>query len=164
MANPIPVLPEVGSTSVVVPGAMSPRFSASRIMLLAIRSLTELAGFWLSSLHTNWAPQSEEMRFSWTRGVFPISSKTLAAILGGGGGTEEEEEALMVERRWKIDAMLGEESTPNEFTARGLVHNSNNDSRSKGMEYPDRPCCCCRLSWICELPDDEGSPFLFVAT
>jgi hypothetical protein len=103
MANPIPVLPEVGSTSVVVPGAMSPRFSASRIMLLAIRSLTELAGFWLSSLHTTWAPQSEVMRFSWTRGVFPTSSKTLAAILGGGGGTEDDEaaeEALMVERRW----------------------------------------------------------------
>lgn len=45
MANPMPVLPDVGSTKMVLPGTMSPRFSASRIILRAMRSLTELAGF-----------------------------------------------------------------------------------------------------------------------
>ncbi len=70
MARPMPVFPEVGSTKVVFPGEMSPLpniirkeqqafpieferihylFSASTIMLRAIRSFTELQGSMLSS-------------------------------------------------------------------------------------------------------------------
>ena len=49
-----PVLPEVGSTSVVLPGAMSPRFSASSIMEKPIRSFTELHGSMLSSFTMIW--------------------------------------------------------------------------------------------------------------
>ena len=45
----MPVLPEVGSTSVVLPGVMSPRASASAIMAYPIRSLTEPSGLKNSS-------------------------------------------------------------------------------------------------------------------
>lgn len=82
MASPIPVFPEVGSTSVDLPGLMSPRASASWIILRAMRSLTELAGFDDSSLATISAPQSAVTLFSLTRGVWPMSSRMLFAILG----------------------------------------------------------------------------------
>ncbi len=51
-ANPIPVLPEVGSTSVVLPGVISLRASASEIMAYPIRSLTELSGLKNSSFRS----------------------------------------------------------------------------------------------------------------
>jgi len=72
MASPIPVLPEVGSTRVVLPGTMSPRFSASLIMERAMRSLTELAGLEDSSLAIT-SQLSVTTLFSFTRGVWPMS-------------------------------------------------------------------------------------------
>mmetsp|Transcript_6663 Transcript_6663/g.16417 ORF Transcript_6663/g.16417 Transcript_6663/m.16417 type:complete len:203 (+) Transcript_6663:721-1329(+) len=85
MARPMPVLPEVGSTRVDFPGAMSPRASASWIMLRAMRSFTELAGFDDSSLATISAPQSAVTLFSLTSGVWPMSSRMLDAIFGRAG-------------------------------------------------------------------------------
>mmetsp|Transcript_68331 Transcript_68331/g.182035 ORF Transcript_68331/g.182035 Transcript_68331/m.182035 type:complete len:258 (-) Transcript_68331:106-879(-) len=81
MASPIPVFPEVGSTRMVFPGLMSPRFSASVIILRAMRSLTELAGLELSSLATICATQPSVTRFNCTNGVWPIKPKTFSAIL-----------------------------------------------------------------------------------
>ena len=82
MERPIPVLPLVGSTRTVLPGVICPRASASVIMLSAIRSLTLLAGLEDSSLAMISAPLSEVTLLSFTRGVCPISSRTLLAILG----------------------------------------------------------------------------------
>eukprot|EP00985_Skeletonema_marinoi_P018414 scaffold10288_cov137-Skeletonema_marinoi.AAC.2 len=82
MARPIPVFPEVGSTRTVFPGVICPRASASEIMERAIRSLTLLAGLDDSSLATISAPDSEVTLLSLTRGVCPISSRMLLAILG----------------------------------------------------------------------------------
>lgn len=82
MANPIPVLPLVGSTNTVLPGVMSPRPSACVIMLSAIRSLTLLAGLDDSNLHTISASHPSANVVSLTNGVPPISSKMFSAILG----------------------------------------------------------------------------------
>jgi len=81
MANPIPVFPLVGSTNVVFPGVISPRSSASLIMERAMRSFTELAGLEDSNLHTTSATQPSLRRFNLTKGVFPIRSRMLSAIL-----------------------------------------------------------------------------------
>ena len=78
----MPVFPEVGSTRVDLPGAMSPRLSASSIIDRAMRSLTLFAGLDDSSLATISAPQSFVTLFSLTRGVLPINSRMLEAILG----------------------------------------------------------------------------------
>ena len=75
------MFPEVGSTKVVLPGVMSPRFSASVIMERAIRSLTELAGLEDSSLATI-SQLSVTTLLSLTRGVFPMRPRTFSAILG----------------------------------------------------------------------------------
>ena len=81
MANPMPVFPDVGSTKVVTPGAMSPRCSAMLIMLRAMRSLTELAGLLDSSLQTTSATHPSARRFNLTSGVLPMSSKMFSAML-----------------------------------------------------------------------------------
>ena len=74
MASAMPVLPDVGSTSVVFPGAMSPRSSASRIMLSPMRSLTLLQGSMDSSFTTISALQSgPTTRRNRQRGVPPMS-------------------------------------------------------------------------------------------
>ena len=95
MASPIPVLPLVGSTSVDFPGAMSPRASASWIILSAIRSFTELAGFDDSSLATISATHPDVTLLILTRGVCPMSSRMLEAIFGRSGVAESEEVALL---------------------------------------------------------------------
>ncbi|VEU38254.1 unnamed protein product [Pseudo-nitzschia multistriata] len=82
MANPMPVLPDVGSTKTVSPGLMSPRSSAWVIMLRAMRSFTELAGLKLSSFKTISASHPSLSLESLTSGVPPIKSKTFSAILG----------------------------------------------------------------------------------
>jgi hypothetical protein len=106
MARPMPVFPEVGSTRTVFPGVISPRASASVIMLKAMRSFTEFAGLLLSNLTTTSATLPSVTRLSLTRGVLPISSRTLLAILAAGKaveaeGTERGTNASLVERRVK---------------------------------------------------------------
>ena len=96
MASPIPVLPLVGSTSVDLPGEISPRASASWIILSAIRSFTELAGLDDSSLATISATHPDVTLVILTRGVCPISSRMLDAIFGRSGVAESEEVALCV--------------------------------------------------------------------
>mmetsp|Transcript_43549 Transcript_43549/g.95292 ORF Transcript_43549/g.95292 Transcript_43549/m.95292 type:complete len:218 (+) Transcript_43549:1180-1833(+) len=82
MANPMPVFPEVASTIVVRPGAISPRFSACSTIALAIRSFTESPGLANSSLaRTRAALQSGPgTRWSATSGVLPINSVTSVAM------------------------------------------------------------------------------------
>ena len=72
-AMPMPVLPDVGSTTTESDVRM-PRFSASSSMATAMRSLTEEAGLKNSSLARTvaWAPSV--MRFSLTSGVKPTRS------------------------------------------------------------------------------------------
>ena len=101
MARPMPVLPEVGSMSVVFPGVISPLrnkscqqkklnrnnddddlFSASAIMLNAIRSFTELHGSMLSSFTIISASEPVVTFFSFRSGVLPIRSVMSSAILG----------------------------------------------------------------------------------
>jgi hypothetical protein len=48
----MPVLPEVGSTKMVLPGVIKPARSAASIMLTAMRSFTEAAGLKLSNFTT----------------------------------------------------------------------------------------------------------------
>ena len=74
------MLPDVGSTKTVFPGEISPRFSASVIMLRAIRSLTEFAGLNDSILQTISASHPSDNLVSLTNGVEPISSKMLSAM------------------------------------------------------------------------------------
>ena len=79
----VPVFPLVGSTRMVFPGVISPRFSASSIIESAIRSLTELAGLLDSSLATTSATHPSPSTFEiFTSGVLPINSKIFSAILG----------------------------------------------------------------------------------
>jgi hypothetical protein len=79
MAMPIPVLPLVGS-STMVSGLMRPAFSAASIIDKPMRSFTLWAGFWNSSLATTSAVQPCVRRLMRTSGVFPIRSVTLLAI------------------------------------------------------------------------------------
>src|SRR5450755_89688 len=76
----MPVLPLVGSISVVLPGWIFPAFSASLIMLTPIRSFTLAHGLKLSSLATIKAATPLVTRFRRTSGVLPISSVTSLAI------------------------------------------------------------------------------------
>mmetsp|Transcript_16919 Transcript_16919/g.43747 ORF Transcript_16919/g.43747 Transcript_16919/m.43747 type:complete len:329 (-) Transcript_16919:35-1021(-) len=79
IASAIPVLPDVGSTSFVTPGLMSPRFSASAIMEYPIRSFTLLHGS-IDSSFARIVPSTPAVtRFSRTSGVPPMSSVTSPA-------------------------------------------------------------------------------------
>ena len=70
----MPVLPEVGSM-MTEPGLSCPLASASSIMALAIRSLTEPAGLKYSSLPRMRASRASfcSRRASSSRGVLPIN-------------------------------------------------------------------------------------------
>ncbi|MCY1530046.1 hypothetical protein D9M68_652200 [compost metagenome] len=76
MAKPIPVLPEVPSM-MVPPGFNKPLFSASSIILTAMRSLIELPGLVVSILAKTVAETSFVILFNFTKGVFPMVSKIL---------------------------------------------------------------------------------------
>ncbi len=79
-ARPMPVLPLVGSMMVVFL-VILPAFIASLIILNAILSLTEDVGFINSHLPKIVAPDSLESELIFTKGVFPISSSILLAII-----------------------------------------------------------------------------------
>ena len=85
MASPMPVLPDVPSM-IVPPGFSRPAFSASSIILTAIRSLIELPGLKVSSLASTVASMTplviELMR---TIGVLPMASRMLSQIFRPGG-------------------------------------------------------------------------------
>src|SRR3990172_2227344 len=76
IARPIPVLPEVGSTT-VSPGFSRPSRSASSIMARAMRSLTLPPGFTDSSFPRTMAHPDLTSRRSGTSGVSPMSSSAL---------------------------------------------------------------------------------------
>src|SRR5690349_15712755 len=71
----MPVLPAVAS-STRPPGLRSPRFSASRIIHLPARSLTDWPGFMNSAFPRIVQPVASEARFSLMSGVFPMASTT----------------------------------------------------------------------------------------
>src|SRR3954470_3095814 len=75
MANPTPVLPDVGST-IVPPGFSFPSRSAASIIASPIRSLTEPPGLRNSSFASTRAPPGGERRGSRTIGVSPTSSRS----------------------------------------------------------------------------------------
>ena len=79
MANAIPVLPLVGSKT-MVSGPMSWAFSAAFNMATPILSFTLCAGLKLSSLATTRASTCSVNRRRRTRGVFPTSSVTSSAM------------------------------------------------------------------------------------
>ncbi len=79
MAMPMPVLPLVGS-STMVSGLMRPAFSAASIIDSPMRSFTLWAGFWYSSLATTPATQPRLSRLMRTSGVLPIRAVTSLAI------------------------------------------------------------------------------------
>src|SRR5215510_11358767 len=82
MARPIPVLPDVPSI-IVPPGFSRPCFSASSIILTAMRSLIELPGLKVSSFATTSAGTAPRvMRLMRTIGVCPIASRMEEAIFG----------------------------------------------------------------------------------
>ena len=96
----------VGSTRMVSPGWISPRFSASKIMDMAMRSLTLLAGFCDSNLQTTSAPVWSTTRFKRIKGVLPTRSRMLEAIFSADsavksrwGTAEGVEKALLPERK-----------------------------------------------------------------
>lgn len=57
IAKAIPVFPDVGSTRIVLPGAINPSFSAAVIILTPILSFTDDEGFILSSFTKIFATQ-----------------------------------------------------------------------------------------------------------
>ena len=71
------MLPEVGST-IVPPGRSSPRRSASSIIRMPIRSLTEPPGFSSSSLASTVGASPRVTWCSRTSGVFPIASRNVS--------------------------------------------------------------------------------------
>ena len=79
-ASPIPVFPLVGSMT-VIPFFSFPFFSASSIMYLVMRSLTEPPGLNFSSFRNS---SRFGFGFRWfirTIGVFPIKSRMLSTII-----------------------------------------------------------------------------------
>gem|GEM_PF-2780885 len=74
----MPVLPEVGSTTITsFPGPRVPALSACSIMARAMRSFTDRIGLYDSSLtHTSADPSSASL-FNRTRGVLPMVSRML---------------------------------------------------------------------------------------
>ena len=82
-ASPMPVFPDVASTSVVRPGLMVPSISAWSSIRLAIRSFTLPHGLSPSSLHAIRALQSLEILFRYTIGVPPTSSDACGTSFSG---------------------------------------------------------------------------------
>ena len=76
----MPVLPEVGSTRVERPGAISPSRSAASTIARPMRSFTEPSGLKNSSLMARSAakPSAAFSRCSRTSGVEPTMSSTLS--------------------------------------------------------------------------------------
>lgn len=81
-ARAMPVLPEVGSTRTLLPGLISPAFSASRIMPRPMRSFTEEQGFMLSNFAYTLAtqPSAAGILLSFTSGVLPMSAVASCAV------------------------------------------------------------------------------------
>jgi hypothetical protein len=79
-ANPMPVFPLVGSTSVVFPGVIFPSSSAAAIMLHPMRSFTLQHGSIISSFAAISAPHPSDVLFKYTIGVHPTSCVTLSAM------------------------------------------------------------------------------------
>src|SRR5689334_11689364 len=75
----MPVLPLVAST-IVPPGLSSPERSAALTMDTPIRSLTEAAGFWNSSLAAMVAPAPLLRRLIRTSGVLPTIAVTASGM------------------------------------------------------------------------------------
>src|SRR3954469_21080674 len=76
----MPVLPEVGST-IVLPGPMTPRRSASSIIERPMRSLIEPPGFARSAfIHTSTCGRCAYSRLMRIWGVSPMVSRMLAAF------------------------------------------------------------------------------------
>src|SRR5215211_4217361 len=69
----MPVLPAVPSTT-MPPGLISPRFSASRMIWRAARSLTDWPGFMNSALPRMVQPVASDARSSLISGVLPMAS------------------------------------------------------------------------------------------
>src|SRR5947209_18633742 len=82
MARPMPVLPDVGSMIVVMPGVMRPARSAAKIIDAPMRSLTEHIGLNDSSLTRTSAAPVAGKRFKRTSGVWPMVSSMLLLIFG----------------------------------------------------------------------------------
>src|ERR1700754_2463299 len=78
----MPVLPDVGSMSVVLPGLMRPSRSAARIIAAPMRSLIEHIGLNDSSLTRTSAAPAAGRRFKRTSGVWPMVSRMLLLIFG----------------------------------------------------------------------------------
>src|SRR4029079_16118510 len=83
----MPVLPEVDSTIVFLPGSMRPSASAASIIATPILSLTLPPGLCASSLPISSAPKSGATRPSLTSGVLPIRSARLSGMARVGGET-----------------------------------------------------------------------------
>src|SRR5208283_53067 len=79
-ANPMPVFPLVGSITILLP-VNCPDFSASSIMYLAIRSLTDPPGLHFSNLTYILTLGLGFKRLISTIGVLPISSSTFFAFI-----------------------------------------------------------------------------------
>jgi hypothetical protein len=82
MANDTPVFPEVYSRTVVRPGEISPRLSASSSIAFAIRSFEDPPGFKHSSfartsVESSCAASAGKDRRSRTSGEFPVASSIL---------------------------------------------------------------------------------------
>ena len=74
----MPVFPDVGSTSWVLPGVISPFSSADAIIENPMRSLTEQQGSMISSLAAISATQPSVTLLRYTMGVQPTSWVTLS--------------------------------------------------------------------------------------
>src|SRR5438067_1794052 len=94
MAMAMPVLPDDDSM-IVDPAWRSPSFSASSIMALAARSLTDPPGFWPSSLARMRTLGLGLSSLTSTSGVLPMRSSTLPyaatapAALAAGDGRQD---------------------------------------------------------------------------
>ena len=92
IARPTPVLPEVGST-IVPPGRNQPLRSASSIIRIPIRSLTDPPGLSISSLATSRRGDPGTLgqsRLSRTSGVLPMAEMMSGWIIGTSCGSESQ--------------------------------------------------------------------------
>src|SRR3954451_8605182 len=95
----MPVLPEVGST-IVLPGPMTPRRSASSIIERPMRALIEPPGVARSAfIHTSTCGRCAYRRLMRMWGVFPIVSRMLAAFTLPPSLDVEVERLVVADRR-----------------------------------------------------------------